>query len=67
VSAVPLVSEPVGPSLNVLWHSLRHPLSFTAIVTSAMGDNQFKNWFIYFLLIFVAVTLITEIFYLNKV
>lgn len=37
-----------------------------AIVTSIMGDNQFKHWFIYFLLIFVAITLITEIFYLNK-
>ncbi|KAG8813099.1 hypothetical protein FRC17_001679 [Serendipita sp. 399] len=52
-----------------------------AIVTSIMGDNQvgfflgtmsqayrfkFKHWFIYFLLIFVTVTLITEIFYLNK-
>lgn len=28
-----------------------------AIVTSVMGDNQFKHWFIYFLLAFVAVTL----------
>ncbi|KAG8758755.1 hypothetical protein FRC14_007470 [Serendipita sp. 396] len=37
-----------------------------AIVTSVMGDNQFKHWFIYFLLIFVTITLITEIFYLNK-
>ncbi|KAA1471864.1 DUF803-domain-containing protein [Dentipellis sp. KUC8613] len=38
----------------------------SAIVTTAMGDNQFKYWFIYFLLAFVAVTLITEVFYLNK-
>ncbi|KAI0058115.1 DUF803-domain-containing protein [Artomyces pyxidatus] len=37
-----------------------------AIVTTAMGDNQFKFWFIYFLLAFVAVTLVTEVFYLNK-
>ncbi|KAL7285073.1 hypothetical protein ACG7TL_000165 [Trametes sanguinea] len=29
------------------------------------GDNQFKNWFIYFLLVFVIVTLLTEIYYLN--
>ncbi|KAF5335208.1 hypothetical protein D9611_010890 [Ephemerocybe angulata] len=36
-----------------------------AIVTSAMGDNQFKYWFTYFLLAFVAITLITEIYYLN--
>ncbi|KAF8913697.1 magnesium transporter NIPA-domain-containing protein, partial [Mucidula mucida] len=37
-----------------------------AIVTTAKGDNQFKYWFIYFLIVFVAVTLITEVFYLNK-
>ncbi|KAJ3996077.1 magnesium transporter NIPA-domain-containing protein [Lentinula boryana] len=36
-----------------------------AIVTTAEGDNQFKYWFIYFLLGFVAVTLITEVYYLN--
>ncbi|KAJ2932255.1 hypothetical protein H1R20_g4813, partial [Candolleomyces eurysporus] len=36
-----------------------------AIVTSAMGDNQFKYWFIYFLLGFVVITLLTEIYYLN--
>ncbi|TBU54897.1 magnesium transporter NIPA-domain-containing protein [Dichomitus squalens] len=35
------------------------------IVTSIRGDNQFKNWFIYFLLVFVVVTLLTEIYYLN--
>ncbi|TFK54545.1 DUF803-domain-containing protein [Heliocybe sulcata] len=37
-----------------------------AVVTTAFGDNQFKHWFIYFLIIFVAATLITEVFYLNK-
>ncbi|OCH88651.1 DUF803-domain-containing protein [Obba rivulosa] len=37
----------------------------SAIVTTAMGDNQFKHWFIYFLIGFVAVTLITEVYYLN--
>ncbi|KAI0644678.1 DUF803-domain-containing protein [Trametes meyenii] len=36
-----------------------------AIVTSARGDNQFKYWFIYFLIVFIAVTLITEVYYLN--
>jgi hypothetical protein len=30
-----------------------------------MGDNQFKHWFIYFLIIFVVTTLITEVYYLN--
>ncbi|KAH9025486.1 magnesium transporter NIPA-domain-containing protein [Lactarius hengduanensis] len=38
----------------------------SAIVTTVMGDNQFKHWFIYFLLVFIAVTLVTEVFYLNK-
>jgi len=38
----------------------------SAIVTTAMGDNQFKHWFIYFLLVFVVGTLLTEVFYLNK-
>ncbi|KAK0505271.1 magnesium transporter NIPA-domain-containing protein [Armillaria luteobubalina] len=37
-----------------------------AIVETAKGDNQFKHWFMYFLIAFVAVTLITEVFYLNK-
>ncbi|KAI0630136.1 DUF803-domain-containing protein [Trametes polyzona] len=37
----------------------------SAIVTTARGDNQFKHWFIYFLLVFIAVTLITEVYYLN--
>ncbi|KAI9060506.1 DUF803-domain-containing protein [Trametes sanguinea] len=36
-----------------------------SIVTSIRGENQFKNWFIYFLLVFVIVTLLTEIYYLN--
>jgi len=36
-----------------------------AIVTTAMGDNQFKHWFIYFLMVFIVVTLITEVYYLN--
>ncbi|THG95295.1 hypothetical protein EW026_g6339 [Hermanssonia centrifuga] len=36
-----------------------------AIVTTAMGDNQFKHWFIYFLIVFIAITLITEVYYLN--
>ncbi|KAI8992903.1 magnesium transporter NIPA-domain-containing protein [Trametes punicea] len=37
----------------------------SAIVTTAMGDNQFKHGFIYFLLVFIAVTLVTEVYYLN--
>ncbi|KAG8932276.1 hypothetical protein FRC01_014807 [Tulasnella sp. 417] len=36
-----------------------------AIVTSVRGNNQFKNWFTYFLLGFVAITLLTEIYFLN--
>ncbi|KAF7288715.1 DUF803-domain-containing protein [Mycena chlorophos] len=36
-----------------------------AIVTTAEGDNQFTHWFIYFLIGFVAITLITEVYYLN--
>ncbi|KAJ7140944.1 magnesium transporter NIPA-domain-containing protein [Mycena epipterygia] len=36
-----------------------------AIVTTVAGDNQFNHWFIYFLLGFVAITLITEVYYLN--
>jgi len=35
------------------------------IVTTIRGENQFKNWFIYFLLAFVVCTLLTEIYYLN--
>ncbi|KAG0151155.1 hypothetical protein CROQUDRAFT_37005 [Cronartium quercuum f. sp. fusiforme G11] len=37
-----------------------------SIVTSIKGDNQFKNWFMYFLIGFVICTLLTEINYLNK-
>lgn len=37
----------------------------TAFVQTAMGNNQFKHWFTYFLLIFVTVTLLVEIYYLN--
>ncbi|OAX39726.1 DUF803-domain-containing protein [Rhizopogon vinicolor AM-OR11-026] len=36
-----------------------------AIVMTVMGANQFTHWFIYFLIAFVAVTLITEVYYLN--
>jgi len=36
-----------------------------AIVTSIRGDNQLKDWFFYFLLVFVAITLLTEIYFLN--
>ncbi|KAJ7234003.1 magnesium transporter NIPA-domain-containing protein [Mycena rebaudengoi] len=36
-----------------------------AIVTTAGGDNQFKHWFMYFLLGFVIITLLTEVYYLN--
>jgi drug/metabolite transporter (DMT)-like permease len=36
-----------------------------AIVTTAMGHNQFNNWFIFFLIGFVVVTLVTEVYYLN--
>ncbi|KAG8818352.1 hypothetical protein FRC17_010869 [Serendipita sp. 399] len=37
-----------------------------SILTTIRGENQFKNWFIYFLIIFVITTLLAEIFYLNK-
>ncbi|XP_006457269.1 hypothetical protein AGABI2DRAFT_212615 [Agaricus bisporus var. bisporus H97] len=36
-----------------------------AIVTTAMGDNQFDYWFTYFLAAFIIITLITEVYYLN--
>ncbi|KAF8843059.1 DUF803-domain-containing protein [Paxillus ammoniavirescens] len=36
-----------------------------AIVTTALGHNQFNNWFIFFLIGFVAVTLVAEVYYLN--
>ncbi|KAJ3552495.1 hypothetical protein NM688_g4124 [Phlebia brevispora] len=35
------------------------------ILTSIRGDDQFKNWFIYLLLVVVIFTLLTEIYYLN--
>lgn len=38
----------------------------SAIVLSIQGENQFKYWFIYFLLAFVTITLVTEIIFLNK-
>ncbi|KAJ1304945.1 hypothetical protein OPQ81_006078 [Rhizoctonia solani] len=37
----------------------------SSIVTSIRGDNQFTYWFIYFLLVFVIITLLTEVYYLN--
>ncbi|EPQ29352.1 uncharacterized protein PFL1_03107 [Pseudozyma flocculosa PF-1] len=37
-----------------------------AILLSIRGQNQFKHWFMYFLLAFVVVTLLVEINYLNK-
>ncbi|KAG0318612.1 hypothetical protein BGZ99_005586 [Dissophora globulifera] len=30
------------------------------------GENQFNNWFIYFVIVFMVITLLTEINYLNK-
>ncbi|KAF8956664.1 magnesium transporter NIPA-domain-containing protein [Flammula alnicola] len=36
-----------------------------AIVQTAMGDNQFKHWFMYFLFGFVIITLLVEVYYLN--
>lgn len=38
----------------------------SAIILSIQGDNQFKYWFIYFLIGFVIITLVTEIIFLNK-
>lgn len=38
----------------------------SAILLTIRGDMQLKNWFFYVLLVFVAVTLIAEIIYLNK-
>jgi drug/metabolite transporter (DMT)-like permease len=37
-----------------------------AIVAQAGGKSQFKEWFLYVLLVFVVTTLVTEIIYLNK-
>ena len=36
-----------------------------AIVTQAGGTPQFNQWFLYFLLVFVVITLVTEIIFLN--
>jgi magnesium transporter len=36
-----------------------------AIVAQASGKSQFKEWFLYVLLVFVVATLLTEIVYLN--
>ncbi|KAF4567283.1 hypothetical protein EYR40_006280 [Pleurotus pulmonarius] len=36
-----------------------------AIVQTALGDNQFNFWFMYFLAGFVIATLLTEVYYLN--
>ncbi|KAJ6542295.1 magnesium transporter NIPA-domain-containing protein [Mycena vulgaris] len=36
-----------------------------AIVTTAGGDNQFKHWFIYVLIVVVLGTLVAEVYYLN--
>ncbi|KAF3922066.1 hypothetical protein ABW20_dc0108194 [Dactylellina cionopaga] len=37
-----------------------------AVVAQAGGKPQFNQWFLYVLLVFVIVTLVTEIYYLNK-
>ncbi|KAK4057234.1 hypothetical protein OIO90_001729 [Microbotryomycetes sp. JL221] len=37
-----------------------------SILTSIRGDNQVKNWFFWFLVGFVVITLLTEINFLNK-
>ncbi|PKC12545.1 DUF803-domain-containing protein, partial [Rhizophagus irregularis] len=38
----------------------------TAIVKTIQGDNQFTHWFLYVLIAFVVITLLTEVNYLNK-
>ncbi|KAK0553648.1 hypothetical protein OC846_000478 [Tilletia horrida] len=38
----------------------------SAILLTIRGENQFKHWFIYFLLAFVVCTLLIEINFLNK-
>lgn len=35
----------------------------SAIITSIQGDNQVKNWFFWFLFVFVVVTLLVEYVY----
>ncbi|KAJ7257739.1 magnesium transporter [Mycena rebaudengoi] len=37
-----------------------------AIVTTVSGDNQFKHWFIYVLIVVVVSTLVAEVYYLNR-
>ncbi|KAK2848523.1 hypothetical protein FQN49_005642 [Arthroderma sp. PD_2] len=37
-----------------------------AIIAQIMGISQFKEWFLWVLLVFIIVTLLTEIIYLNK-
>ncbi|OAX79477.1 hypothetical protein ACJ72_06202 [Emergomyces africanus] len=37
-----------------------------AIISQIQGISQFKEWFLYVLLVFVIATLLTEIIYLNK-
>ncbi|KAF3907500.1 hypothetical protein AA313_de0200785 [Arthrobotrys entomopaga] len=37
-----------------------------AVVAQAGGKPQFNQWFLYVLLVFVVITLLTEIYYLNK-
>ncbi|KAI1957723.1 hypothetical protein LOZ58_005473 [Ophidiomyces ophidiicola] len=37
-----------------------------AIIAQISGQSQFKEWFLYVLLVFVILTLLTEIIYLNK-
>ncbi|KAK1141338.1 hypothetical protein N8T08_009129 [Aspergillus melleus] len=38
----------------------------SAILAQINGESQFKEWFLYVLLVFVVTTLLTEIIYLNK-
>ncbi|KAL8637686.1 MAG: hypothetical protein Q9228_005071, partial [Teloschistes exilis] len=38
----------------------------SAVVAQIRGESQFKHWFLYVLFVFVIVTLLTEIIYLNK-
>ncbi|PLB47052.1 DUF803-domain-containing protein [Aspergillus steynii IBT 23096] len=38
----------------------------SAILAQINGQSQFKEWFLYVLLVFVVTTLLTEIIYLNK-
>ncbi|KAL8722444.1 MAG: hypothetical protein Q9225_001066 [Loekoesia sp. 1 TL-2023] len=38
----------------------------SAVVAQIRGESQFTHWFLYVLFVFVAVTLVTEIIYLNK-